>query len=178
MVSADGPKPELRKRTFRLAVWLGVGAVVGVGVFSVLRRERNTGPPRGAIVDAELTLITSDRADVACVSAKTFDSYACDFSNETTPRRIDERDTLRPYMTGDRRVYLIPGLFLHPSLARRYQSEPPTVPREQLKRFTAKCKLKKAGQLEGFKLRWAATGAWSEPQNADVVTVVACDVVG
>jgi hypothetical protein len=178
MATSDGPKQEPSKRSFRLAVWAGVIVVVAIGVWSVTRRQRPSGPPPGTIVDAELTLITSDRSDVACVSTKTFDSFACGFSADAVPRHVEERDTLRPYMTADRHVYLIPGLFLQPALARRYQSEPPTVPRERLRRFTAKCKLKKAGQLEGFKLRWAETGAWSEPQNADVVTVVACEVVG
>jgi hypothetical protein len=178
MISAEAPSPEPKRRNSRTTLWLGVGLVLTIAVLVALRRGRNTGASSGATIDANLTLITSDRTDLACASSKTLDPYACGFADDATPRRIDERNILRPYMTEDRHLLLIPGLFLQTSIAKRYESEPPHVPREQLKRFTAKCKLKKAGQLERFKLRWVEKSAWSEPQNADVLTVVSCDVAG
>lgn len=169
---------------FRPLVWLGVALVVGVGVAMILPRDHKAkgvsgnGVASGGVVNADLTLITSDRGDVACLSEKTVERYACEFSTEATNRKFPERDTLRPYMTRDRRVYLIPGLFLEPHLEKRYQSEPPQRSRDQLRRFTATCKLKPVGRLEGFKLRWAANGKWSEPQDADVATVIGCQVDG
>lgn len=132
----------------------------------------------GTIVEVELTLVTSDRVDVSCLSAEKVDRYVCGFVDEGRPRASDERDTLRPYMTVDRHVYLIPALFLQASIAARYRLEPPTVARDQLRRFSAKCKLKTIGRLEGFRLRWAESGAWSEPQGADVATVLDCAVTG
>jgi hypothetical protein len=129
-------------------------------------------------MDAELTLITSDRYELACSSARTVGGYACGFDEAGKPRSLNESETLRPYMTVSRKVYLIPALFLQASVERRYKAEPANLPREQLRRFTAKCKLKKVGELEGFKLRWAEKGAWSEPQTADVVTVGTCEVAG
>lgn len=146
-----------------------MAVVVALGVVVVLRREP-------AIVEVELTLITSDRSDVACASSKMAGAYACGFGDDGAPRGLDEGHTLRPYMTRDRRVYLIPGLFLETNISNRYKSEPPHVPREQLRRFTAKCKLDKSGQLEGFKLRWATQGAWSEPQTADIAKVSTCGI--
>jgi hypothetical protein len=171
MPGAEGPEPEPPGRSFRLGVWLAVAGVIALGVGTVLRRQPST-------VDAELTLITSDRHEVACSSARTFGSYACGFDEAGHSREVKESDTLRPYMTVDRRVYLIRGLFLQPNLERRYQAEPANRAPEQLRRFTARCKLKKLGYLEGFKLRWAEKGAWSEPQTADVVTAEACEVAG
>lgn len=156
-----------------------MGTVVAIGVAMVLPREHKNRPPgTGTVLDLSLTLVTSDRADVACSSSQKFEAYACDFSDDATARHLNEADTLRPYMTVDRRVYLIPGLFLDGNIQRRYQAEPPSVPRDQLRRFTARCKVKVAGRLERFKLRWAASGAWSEPQDADVVTLVGCEVEG
>lgn len=174
------------ERRFRGAVWVAVSMLVAAGVLIVLPRRspspaasNEAGPPRpGTVLDLELTLITSDRGDVACVSPTMFQRYACDFSGETTPRAIEERDALRPYMTLDRQVYLLPGLFLENQVQRRYQAEPPQVPRDQLRRFSAQCRVQVQGRLRGFKLRWDATGRWSEPQDADVATVLGCTVTG
>jgi hypothetical protein len=148
-----------------------VAVVVILGIVSVLRRQPAT-------VEAQLTLITSDRDQVACASDRTVGAYACGFDGAGKPRSLVERDTLRPYMTVDRRVYVIPGLFLQPNLERRYAAEPGNAPRERLRRFSAKCVLKRVGELGGFKLRWDEKGAWSEPQTADVVTVETCEIVG
>lgn len=174
-VPSTSPPPPARGS--RKGLWLVVALVVVLGALAIMRREPKSQPlVPGSTVDAELTLISSDRNDVACTSPRRVDRYGCDFSDDTTPRKLAEQDTLRPYMTVDRRVYLIPGLFLEPNIARRYQAEPPTVPREQLQRFSARCKLKTGGRLQGFKLRWAPAGKWSEPQDAEVATVVSCEV--
>lgn len=150
---------------------MAVAALVGLGIIAVLRRQPGT-------TDVELTLITSDRYELACSSASTVGRYACGFDGTGKPRSLDESETLRPYMTVGRKVYLIPALFLQPSVERRYKAEPAALPREQLRRFSAKCKLRKVGELEGFKLRWAEKSPWSEPQTADVVTAETCEVAG
>ena len=41
---------------------------------------------------------------------------------------------------------------------------PPSKPRGELKRFTAKCTIKVIGELDAVKLRWSPDGAW-EPAN-------------
>ena len=171
MSGAEGRELEPPSRSFRTKIWLAVAAVVGLGIFSVLRRQPAT-------VEAQLTLITSDHDQVACASDRTIGTYACGFDSAGKPRGLVERDTLHPYMTVDRRVYLIPALFLQPNVERRYKAEPGNAPRERLRRFTAKCVLKRVGELGGFKLRWDEKGAWSEPQTADVVTAETCEIVG
>ena len=80
---------------------------------------------------------------------------------------------------GDRRLYLIPGLFLEPAIAGRYASEPPTgKTRNQLKRFTAKCKIQIVGELDGVKLRWSPGGPWEAPKKFPVATVSGCKIEG
>jgi hypothetical protein len=162
-----------------LAIGLAVVAMVGFGVKMVLPRD-NQGKKAdvGSEISAELTLIVSDSQDVDCSSGKGFEAFRCGYSDDQAPWNGSESVKLRPYMTGDRKLYLIPGLFTNPELSQRYRSEPQTVPRDQLKRFTAKCKLKVRGELDGIKVRWLQNSAWSEPQKGQVVTVVQCRVEG
>jgi hypothetical protein len=49
---------------------VAVAALVGLGIIAVLRRQPGT-------TDVELTLITSDRYELACSSASTVGRYAC-----------------------------------------------------------------------------------------------------
>jgi hypothetical protein len=164
-----------RRRVF---IGLGVAAVVIIG--AALAMQRTPGEPNtpGSTVAADITLITSDRADVDCSAASGIGTFNCGFSDENMPRSNDEKDKLKPYYTADRKLYLIPGLFLQPALQERFKSEPPDKPRDLLKRFTAKCNLKIAGKVGGVKVRWLATGTWSNPEEVEVATVVDCKVDG
>jgi hypothetical protein len=164
-----------RRRVF---IGLGVAAVVIIG--AALAMQRTPGEPNtpGSTVAADITLITSDRADVDCAAATGVGSFNCAFSDESMPRNNDEKDKLKPFYTTDRKLYLIPGLFLQPALQERFKSEPPDKPRDLLKRFTAKCNLKILGKVGGVKVRWLATGAWSTPEETEVASVVDCKVEG
>lgn len=171
--SAATPANAGRRRVF---IGLGVGAVVVIG--AAMAMQRGSSSSATGTVAADITLITSDRADVDCVAAAGIEPYHCAFTNETTPWTGDEAHKLKPYFTTDRHLYLIPGLFLQPALADRYKSEPADKPRDQLKRFTAKCHLKVVGKVGGTRVRWLATGAWSPPEEVDVATVQDCKVEG
>ena len=94
------------------------------------------------------------------------------------PWHGDEQNKLKPFYTTDRHLYLIPGLFLAPALQERFKSEPSDKPRDMLKRFTAKCNLKIAGKVGGVRVRWLSTGAWSNPEEVEVATVIDCKVEG
>lgn len=155
---------------------LALGAVVIIGASVALRRSP-PGTPSDA-KSAEITLVTSDRADVECVAAGGPQDFRCGYSSETSPWQGDEKIKLKPYYTVDRHLYLIPGLFLQPALVTRYQAEPPTKPREQLKRFTARCQIKVIGKVAGVKTRWLVGSPWSTAEDADVATVSDCKVEG
>jgi 4-amino-4-deoxy-L-arabinose transferase-like glycosyltransferase len=125
---------------------------------------------------ADITLVTSDRGDLACASQETLRDLQCGFTDETAPRHGDEQRTLQPVYTTDRRLYLMPGLFLEPSIRSRYESESPSKPREELKRFTAECRISTVGTLGGVRTRWLAGGAWSDPQAIEVATISDCRI--
>ena len=173
----SGETPSTSRR--RVFIGLGVGAVVIIG--AALAMQRTPGDPgatAGSTVAADITLITSDRTDVDCSAATGVEPYRCGFSDENMPWHGDEKNKLKPFYTTDRHLYLIPGLFLQPALEARFKAEPPDKPRDLLKRFTAKCTLKIAGKVGGVRVRWMSTGAWSNPEEVEVATVVDCKVEG
>jgi hypothetical protein len=181
---ADAPSPaaaNAQRWRFRLIVGLLIAAVVAIGGINVSRREpgEQTAAPvaPGTVLDGDITLITSDRNDIACASDQAVQSYRCGFKDNGTAASVAEKDKLQTFMTVDRHMYVIPGLFLEPAIARRYDSEPPKGPRDQLKRFTARCKLTVIGNLTDFKLRFLAADAWSQPQKAEVATVKDCKIL-
>jgi hypothetical protein len=164
-----------RRRVF---IGLGVAAVVIIGAALAMQRTPQEPSTPGSTVAADITLITSDRADVDCAAATGIGEFRCGFSDENMPWNGDEAKKLKPFYTTDRHLYLIPGLFMNPALQDRYKAEPPNKPRDQLKRFTAKCNLKIAGKVGGTRVRWLASGTWSNPEEAEVATVVDCKVDG
>ena len=161
----------------KLLVGLAIVAVAIVGTVIAVWRSSST--DTGAKpTPADITLITSDRTDVDCVSLKGLQGYYCGFSNEIATWQGDEQNKLKPYYTTDRHLYLIPALFLEPAIRARYQSEPPNKPREQLKRFTAHCQIKVIGKLAGVRTHWIANTAWSDPQEVEVGLVSGCKIEG
>lgn len=174
--SSEGQQPSASRR--RVFIGLGIGAIVIVG--AALAMQRTPGAP-GSVsgeVAADITLLTSDRADVDCAAAAGVDPYHCGFTDENLAWKGDEQNKLKPFYTTDRHLYLVPGLFLQPALQERYKAEPPEKPRDQLKRFTAKCTLKIVGKVSGVRVRWLATGAWSNPEDVEVATPSNCKVEG
>ena len=175
--STDTVPPGASRR--RVFIGLGVGALVIVG--AALAMQRTPGSPDsqpGSTVAADITLITSDRADVDCSAVAGVGAYRCGFSDENMPWHGEEQNKLKPYYTADRHLYLVPGLFLQPAVQERFKSEPPDKPRDSLKRFTAKCNLKIAGKVGGVRVRWLSTGAWSNPEEVEVATIIDCKVEG
>jgi hypothetical protein len=162
----------------RIFIGLGVAAVVIIGAALAMQRTPQEPSTPGSTVAADITLITSDRADVDCAAATGIGEFRCGFSDENMPWNGDEVKKLKPFYTTDRHLYLIPGLFMNPALQDRYKAEPPNKPRDQLKRFTAKCNLKIAGKVGGTRVRWLASGTWSNPEEVEVATVVDCKVDG
>ena len=170
------PPANLSRR--RVFIGLGVGAVVIIGAALAMQRTPQSPATPGSKVAADITLITSDRADVDCSAATGIEAYRCGFSDENMPWHGEEQNKLKPFYTTDRHLYLIPGLFLAPALQERFKAEPPDKPRDLLKRFTAKCNLKVAGKVGGVRVRWLASGTWSNPEEVEVATVVDCKVEG
>ncbi len=167
----------------RPRLWIAVGLGIAIAVLIVMKRGSNTesGPPLAAVgstVKGDLTLVNADRNELECMAEKSVQNYQCGYVDEKQTRPLQENVKLRPYMTVDRQLYLIPGLFLEPSITQRYATEPPTTPRADQKRFTAKCSIKIVGELDGVKLRWSPGGTWEAPKKFSVATVSDCKIEG
>ncbi len=149
-------------------------------------------PPRpvpsmyeGAMVDAPITLVTSDKFDLSCALGTEVEGFQCEYASPETLRGAAGKDMdaqarkklLAPYKTIDDVLYLIPGLFEEPAVEERYQDEPPTrKPKEKLQRFTAQCKLKLVKQVEGVRMRWHTNETWKGPQRAWIGVPSSCQV--
>jgi hypothetical protein len=160
----------------KVFIGLGVGAVVIIGAALAMQKTPQSANTVGSTVAADITLVTSDRADVDCAAASGIETYRCGFTDENMPWNGDEKNKLKPFYTTDRHLYLVPGLFTNAAVKARYDSEPPTKPRDQLKRFTAKCDLKIIGKVAGVRVRWLTTAPWSNPEEIEVGTINDCKV--
>lgn len=184
----DEPRSDVHSRPasllgLRLRTWLLLGGVVAIAGYYIYEnqpaRDARQTPAIGEVVAANITLVTADRKDLDCMAGKGVGAYRCGFSNEKTQSTVDEQNRLRPFMTLDRTLTLIPGLFLEPAIKARYDREPPDKPRDQLKRFTAKCKVKLIGTLDGVRLRWRPDSPWEPRQNdVRVGTISGCRIEG
>jgi hypothetical protein len=163
-------------------LWIAIGIGVAIAVLLVMKRggtESATAQAEiGSTTSGDLTLVPADRNELECAAEKAVEGYQCGFADENQARTVDESKKLRPFMTIDRHLYLIPGLFLEKSVAQRYNMEPPNKPRPEQKRFTAKCKIKVVGELDNAKLRWSPTGSWEPPKKFPVATVSDCAIEG
>jgi hypothetical protein len=156
-------------------VILVIAAIVAWNLWDWRGSVKNPGKP----VEAPITLVTSDREDLACAYAGKVGQYRCGFeaSGKPWPDPPAPRDRLAPYYTTDRQLYLIPGLFEQSALAARYASElPSSVPRDKQKRFVARCQLKLLERIERFQTRWLASGTFGDGEAAWVAEPVSCKV--
>ena len=67
---AEQPAADAAPRSRRLKLWLLVGAAIVVAMILFMRREPATGAAAGSVVNADITLVTSDKNDVDCMGPK------------------------------------------------------------------------------------------------------------
>ncbi len=170
-------QPPVRNVRPRWAEWLVLA--IAVGVAWPLWTWRGHVDRVGMIVDAPITLITSDRENLSCALDRFVGSFRCRFRTPGKPwsGSLPKGDLLAPYVTADHRMYLVPGLFALPPLAARYDQEPPlNVSPTALRRFVARCKLRLVERVELFQARWFETGGWGKQSGAWVAEPIACQV--
>ncbi len=158
-----------------LMIFAGL-AVVTIIVWAVVGRG---GSGRGGTVRAEITLVTTDRDDLACASDKSVGQYRCEFRapGSPWPNAPAAADRLAGYFTVDQKLYVIPGLFEQPALAKRYADEEQRhLARDQRPRFVASCQLKLVDHLKDFQTRWLKTGEWNHQDDAWVATASDCQL--
>jgi hypothetical protein len=155
--------------------WLVIIAAAVVAV--PLWTWRGTWNQPGMTMSATITLVTSDREDLSCAFDRRVAGYRCGFqgSTEPWPDPPAVAQTLAPYMTVNRQMFLLPALFDQPAIAARYQQESPAhVPRAQLKRFEVICTLKLREKVDQFKVRWEHSGTWGSSATAWVAEPTDC----
>ena len=155
--------PPKRKGSLGTSVILFVIVVGGLATgFAILGRETGGGAPKwkdGQEVDVEVTLLKSDRRDLACAAAQEVQGRHCAFESKekrwSKPDKPDAKNTLlQPYTTTNQIQFVAAGLWSEPALENDAQL--PT------SRFSAKCKFKVEGRMKKLAVRWHTEGGWSD----------------
>ena len=131
------------------------------------------------VLDAPITLVTSDRENLSCALDRTVGPYRCRFRapGRLWPEPSPPKDLLAPYVTLGRQVFLVPGLFEMPDLsARRTAEEQANVPPERLRRFVARCKLRLVERIEQLQTRWSERGNWGRQDGVWIAEPISCKV--
>jgi len=131
--------------------------------FALLGQESTTPPSapkwkQGQQVDVEITLVSTDKADLSCAAAQEVAGKHCAFESKNkawSKGSNDDPNLLKPYTTVDRIQFLAAGLWSQPALS---GTLPPS-------RFSVKCKYKVEGQITGSAVRWNNSGPWYDQGN-------------
>ncbi len=112
----------------------------------------------GQTVDVNITLVATDRNELACASDVEIAGRHCEFKNKTTPwDKVEDDKLLKPYTTTDNVQFVGAGLWSQPGL------EVKKLPAD---RFTVKCKFTVEGEIKKPGIRWATRGGFSDKDNA------------
>jgi hypothetical protein len=169
-----------------------IGGVVALLLFALYANwDYANGPKRpaqqrtfsvGQDIDVSITLVSTDAKALACWSAKDVGGRHCEFESPTqkwakppAEGRNPAQDLLAPYKTTDDILFLVPGLWLDPALAKRLTIDPPDFAREHM-RFVANCKMHLEGEMDNFGVRWAQQGQWQSQPKAFIGIISACSL--
>ena len=103
--------------------FIAVAASVVLGI--ALWSWRGHVPGRGSTLEATVSLVTTDRDNLACASAQALGPYRCGLRAPGSPWPTPpaRADLLAAYYTVNQQLLVIPGLFEQPALAARYAAE-------------------------------------------------------
>jgi len=164
-----------------------IGLVIVLFLFAVYSQtiyRRPAPPPRvfaeNQDIDVNITLVSTDAKNLACVSPEELNGYHCEFqtrserwSKPSTTGRPPAVDTLAPYKTTDDYLFLVPGLFSQQALKDRLAIDPPVQGNEHM-RFVANCKMHIEGKVRQADVRWATNGPWQIQHDVWVGSVSGC----
>ncbi len=128
--------------------------------------------------EATITLVSTDRSDLQCAASGNVKGFVCGFTADLVAAPRNEGITLQPVYTSEHHLFLVAGLFLDPAIQARFRTEPTDKPREQLKRFSAKCDLRVIGAMPGTRTRWLPHGEWTPAEDAEVALISNCKIDG
>ncbi|WP_373045185.1 hypothetical protein [Vulgatibacter sp.] len=131
----------------------------------------------GKKIPVSITLVTADANDLACAGNDEVGGARCAFDEDGKPwADAGEKPVLAPYMTVDNVLFLIPDLWKEPALAKKLAADPPSIDRERLRRFTAKCELEAVEKAKSFYVRWVPTMEWQHNREAWVGRIAGCSI--
>lgn len=108
----------------------------------------------GQTVDVELTLVATDKADLACAASAEVGGKHCEFESKTKPwskgESKDDKIVLKPYNTTNKTPLLAAGLWSQPALANNLPQG----------RFSVKCKFAVEGTVTNPSVRWQQGKNW------------------
>jgi hypothetical protein len=132
----------------------------------------------GGTLDVPITLVTADRHELACAMPEAVEQYGCAYAQQGVKREPapSPEHLLAPYLTTSGQLFLVAGLFEQPAVAQRYDRENPAGrKREELRRFTATCKLKLLREVDA-RVQFAPGSPWGEPQMVWAAAPVQCAI--
>ena len=120
----------------------------------------------GQVVDAEITLVTTDHNNLACAMPTDVNGRHCAFSerNKASGKPSDPRQAdklLQPYTTVDRVQFMASGLWMQPELKAKLDKENFDRPSP---RFSVKCKFHVEGKSKNAFVQWKNGEGW-HPAN-------------
>lgn len=141
----------------------------------VLGSERGGGPaapPKwndGQVVDVDITLVSTDKTDLACASGTEIKGLHCAYESQqkrwSKGDAADDKKTLKPYSTTNNLNMLAAGIWSEPVLA---GDKMPT------SRFSLKCKFTVAGKMPRADVRWHEGEGWNNVTDWYAGTVSDC----
>jgi hypothetical protein len=164
-----------RTQLYLVGMGLLVAALIWNGRGKIPRRPALA---PGVVIEAAITLVAADRDDLACSLGRELEGLHCAFAAENRAwPEADRARLLAPYMTLDRELFLVAGLFEQQELAQRAERDlAVTRDRDAQPRFTAFCRLELVELLRDVQTRWSPIGAWSPPSEAWVVRPNDCRI--
>jgi hypothetical protein len=158
------------------SVTLFIIVVGGISLLMLLLGTEKGGggasPPKweeGKSYDIDITLVSTDKQDLACASGTEIKGLHCGF--ESQARRWskgdanDDKKMLRPYSTTNGIQFFAAGLWSEPALA------PDKLPAT---RFSVKCKLNVAGKMPRADVRWHEGEGWNNVSDWFAGSVADC----
>lgn len=151
--------------------WWVVLATLGVAGAVLAFGRGRPGPMREAMAFS-ITVVPADSVNLDCSSNEQYGSIHCGFDAQGRPQ--PGPNPLRPYVTVNRELLLLSGVFEEPRVnqwlqqARRMGSEV---------RVTLNCHGSLLGKVSTIALRWQAGAAWGKERDVPVAKVSECQVV-
>lgn len=178
--TSNTPKPEPPRAPptagLGKSVTLFIMVVGGISLLMLLLGTEKGGggasPPKweeGKSYDIDITLVSTDKQDLACASGTEIKGLHCGF--ESQARRWskgdanDDKKMLRPYSTTNGIQFFAAGLWSEPALA------PDKLPAT---RFSVKCKLNVAGKMPRADVRWHEGEGWNNVSDWFTGSVADC----